>query len=62
MTAETPRRIKMVCSKCGGDDVRRDAWAVWDTENQEWALGSVFDFGHCEPCDGASHLKEVEIP
>ena len=56
------KRIKIVCRKCGSDDVRRDAWAEWDTENQEWTLGTVFDQGHCEACEGESSLTEIEIP
>jgi hypothetical protein len=54
-------RIQIVCSHCGSNDVRRDAWASWNLEKQEWELGEVFDAGHCNVCDGEARLEEVEI-
>lgn len=30
------------CTHCGSEDVRLDAWAAWDTERQEWTLGSIY--------------------
>lgn len=59
--SEPTKRMKVVCSRCGGDNVMRDAWAVWDTENQDWELGAVFDQGFCDDCDGEATLKEVPI-
>lgn len=55
------RKIKIVCGRCGGHNVRRDAWAEWDVDAQEWVLGEVFDYGHCVVCAGESRLKEVEL-
>lgn len=55
-------RIKPVCSHCGSDDVKGDAYAVWDTERQTWEVagGDVFDKGAvCEKCDGETRLKWV---
>lgn len=54
-------RINIVCSECGSDDVRRDAWACWDVEAQEWTLGEVFDQGFCAACDGEARLDAQEI-
>jgi hypothetical protein len=48
----------MVCSECGSTDVRRDAWAEWDHRKQDWVLGTVYDAGHCENCDGEARLEE----
>lgn len=53
--------IKITCSTCGSDDVRRDAWAEWDIDLQKWVLGTVFDAGHCESCEGESRLVEEEL-
>jgi hypothetical protein len=53
--------IKIVCKKCRSDNVMRDAWAVWNTEAQEWMLGNVFDSGFCESCEEWASLEEVEI-
>lgn len=53
--------ITIVCGACGSTNVRRDAWAEWSDENQEWILGTVFDAGHCEDCEGDSRLEEVPL-
>ena len=29
------KRVKYVCKSCGSDDVRWDAWAVWDEDEQK---------------------------
>lgn len=50
------------CVTCGSENVRLDAWAVWDKEEQDWVLGQVFDQGHCAACDGATSLVEVTEP
>jgi hypothetical protein len=54
----------MVCERCGGEEVRRDAWAVWDVDGQEWVLGNVFDYAICESekCDGnETRIEEAPI-
>jgi hypothetical protein len=57
-----PPRIKIVCSHCGSDDVRRDADAVWNVDTQEWELNALYDKGAvCEQCGGETSLKEVQI-
>lgn len=53
--------IKIVCSFCGGNNVKRDAWAAWNMEKQQWELCDVYDHGHCEDCEGESHLEDVEV-
>lgn len=58
---ESDKRIAIICGTCGSDDVSRDAWANWDTREQEWVLGAVFDYGHCHRCEGESSLVEVEL-
>jgi hypothetical protein len=56
------RRIDIICRDCGGNNVCRDAWAVWDLDKQDWVLGAVFDDGHCEDCECGARLEEVELP
>lgn len=53
--------IRIVCKHCGSDDVRRDAWADWNPDTQQWELGEVFDYGHCNHCDDESSLVEIPI-
>ena len=53
--------IEIVCKFCGGTNVMRDAWAVWDRDKQDWVLGSVFDAAQCDDCDGETSLIEVPL-
>lgn len=53
--------IIYVCNVCGSDDVSRDAWADWDTLDQQWVLRAAFDHAHCHRCDGETRLVEVEL-
>ena len=59
--AEPKPRIKMVCSHCGSDNVRNDAWACWDVEKQDWVLEDVLQDTYCGECDGESSLNEVPV-
>src|SRR3990167_2470355 len=56
------RFIKPVCATCGSDDVKVDAYAVWDHVTQEWLLATTFDKGAvCEVCGGETRLKDVPL-
>ncbi|MFA7219037.1 MAG: hypothetical protein WC119_00730 [Synergistaceae bacterium] len=55
------KKIKMICSKCGSADVRKDADAIWNIEKQEWELVVVYDNSTCEDCGGECSLFEEEI-
>lgn len=55
-------KTDMVCSTCGGDNVMRDAWAVWDRASQRWVLGAVFDHAYCDDCDRETSLEERPAP
>ena len=54
-------RVNYVCNRCGSSDVCRDAWAGWDTENQEWVLDNVFDYAYCGQCESETTLVEAEL-
>jgi hypothetical protein len=53
--------VDYVCSLCGGNTVTRDAWAEWDREEQDWVLGSAFDYAFCHTCEGETNLVEVDL-
>lgn len=53
--------VEMICSHCGGTNVMRDAWAVWNIEAQNWTLGAVFDYAHCDDCGGEASLSTTPI-
>lgn len=52
-------KVKPVCTRCGSDDVRRDAYAIWSIPNQEWELLATFDNTDCEQCGGECSLIDV---
>jgi hypothetical protein len=54
-------KVRMVCETCGSEDVMHDAWAVWDTGTQEWVLGAVFDYMHCDNCQGETDIEELPM-
>lgn len=55
------KRCAMVCSRCGSDDLSRDAWADWDIGKQAWVLRCAFDYAHCHKCDGETSIMEVDF-
>lgn len=57
-----PKKIEMVCSTCGSDEVLCDAYAEWCVETQDWILHSTYDKGaHCDRCGGECRIVEQEI-
>jgi len=56
--ASTGKRIAFLCSTCGSKLVTRDAWAEWDEDDQQWALGAVYDYAFCHDCQEETQLTE----
>lgn len=55
-------KIQIVCALCGSANVRRDAYAAWNTDLQEWELSAVFDNSTCEDCeDTDASLIEIAL-
>jgi len=54
-------RVAMQCKTCGSNDVRRDAWAVWNVATQQWELGEVFDHEHCQTCEGETTITKIPV-
>jgi hypothetical protein len=53
------RKVKMVCSQCGSEDVFADSYAQWDVESQSWEIAQTFDKGaYCNKCDGETRIEE----
>ena len=55
------KRLRIVCAKCGGTDVRRNADTAWSEPDQRWELVALFDSVTCEDCGGECSLKEIEL-
>ena len=53
-------KVKIVCSKCGSDNILKDAWTIWDVEQQEWVLHSVYDTVYCEDCEEETDGEEID--
>lgn len=55
------KRVGYVCSFCGSSAIMMDAWAVWDTKQQDWVLGDTCTEAVCQECDCETALTEVEL-
>ena len=55
------KKINMVCTHCGSEDVRQDADAMWNVDTQKWELAGLYDNTTCDQCGGECRIKEVEI-
>ncbi len=53
--------VQKVCTKCGSTDVRLDAWAVWNTDTQQWELEQTFDQAYCNGCEGDTSIEDEAI-
>lgn len=50
----------MICKTCGSEDVKADAFAVWNYPSQDWVVEYIGDKGAiCEDCDGETRILEV---
>ena len=58
---DKPKKIKLICPKCGSDNVWKDAIAYWSPEKQEWKLQATYDQMGCSDCgEESDELIEVE--
>jgi hypothetical protein len=55
------KKFKMVCAKCGSEEVLKDSYAIWSVEEQKWILHSVHDHTNCEKCGGECDVQEIVI-
>lgn len=53
---------KVVCAKCGSEDVQLDAWATWNVKTQQYDV-DIMDKGHCcnGKCQGICKIKIIEV-
>ena len=54
-------RLRKVCSSCGSEDVRVDAWVTWSEARQAWEVAEVFDAAFCAQCDGETSIVDQEV-
>lgn len=57
------KKVIPVCSTCGSDDVRCDAYGAWDAKEQRWELSASFEKGSvCEDCGGECSVLWINAP
>lgn len=59
MKASNEVKQQFHCSECGSVEVRADAYAEWNPEEQEWELITTFDNTDCEDCGGECSITEL---
>ncbi|GLQ31431.1 hypothetical protein [Litoribrevibacter albus] len=52
---------ELTCSKCGGENVVKDAFASWDVNAQEFVLYATYDESYCHDCEESVSLNESVI-
>jgi len=51
----------MKCANCGSSEVRKDAWAAWDLNTQQWDLAAIYDHAYCLDCDARTTIVEEQV-
>lgn len=54
-------KLKVTCDNCGSENVRLDAFAMWDKAKQDWVLDSTYDTSWCIDCEGEHDITYEEI-
>jgi len=56
------KKVRIVCSCCGSEDIREDAYCSWDVELQDWVLSAAMPGNAvCERCGGECSTEEVPV-
>lgn len=55
------KKVKLVCRRCGSDDVSADATVRWNVDLQDWEISDVCGGEYCGACDFDTTLVEKEI-
>jgi len=61
MTTKKELRIKIVCAKCGSENVTRDTLARWSVADQKWEVSSELDNFDCDDCCNEVSVNEIKI-
>jgi hypothetical protein len=54
-------KLRKCCGTCGGENVKFDAWAIWDAEAQRWEVATTFDYAVCDDCDGETRVVDQPL-
>ena len=53
--------VKYTCPYCGGDEILREAIAIWDIDHQRWVLINVYDDFTCNKCGESINSPNKEV-
>lgn len=52
---------KRKCKYCGSENVKVDAWAIWDKDQDCYIIDTVFDDEYCPECENQGNNLSVNI-
>lgn len=50
-------KIIKKCNNCRSENIVKDAWVMWDVDQQAWVINDIFEDIYCFDCEHTS--KEV---
>lgn len=53
--------VKYTCPHCGSDEILRDAFAIWDIDQQQWVLDSTYDDFMCNGCGNSINSPDEKV-
>jgi hypothetical protein len=60
MTMSINMQIRMVCRKCGSDNVHLTTYCAWDMQRQQWtAVDGVSGPVHCHSCNAETDYIDL---
>ena len=54
-------KVDYICRTCGSNNVRHDAWVVWNVDTQRMQIFEVYDNTWCDDCEAECTVDEVPI-
>lgn len=51
----------IVCEKCGGQNVVKDAWVSFNPFSQFWEIENIYDNAYCLDCENETQALEKPI-
>lgn len=57
----TSLTIKMICLKCGSENVTRDGLLKWSVPDQVWEMSAELDNTQCDDCGAENCVEEKDV-
>ena len=49
------------CNICGSEEIVADAWAIWNSDKDEWELYDTYPNYYCNSCEHECSIIEKEV-